>query len=259
MGFFERGDAHLFYEDSGGEGAAVVFSHGVLMDSEMFAPQITGLADEFRCISWDQRGHGQSDQSGSWTYWDSAQDVIALLDHLEIDHAFLVGMSQGGFLSLRAALLAPERVHGLGLIDTQAGPENPDMLPVYEGLLAAWLAGPTVDLAESVAQIILGPADHAPWVERWMARPHDWVKEPFNTLSTREDIHDRLAEITCRALVIHGEADVAISMDLAEALCNGLQNCEGLVRIEGAGHAANLSHPGVVTEALRDFFRRHTT
>ena len=259
MGFFERSGAHLFYEDTGGEGACVIFSHGILMDHEMFAPQVGGLSGEFRCVSWDQRGHGQSDQEGSWTYWDSAQDVVALMDHLEIDRAFLVGMSQGGFLSLRAALIAPERVQGLGLIDTQAGPENPDIVPVYEGLLDAWLAGPTETLAESVADIILGPADHAPWVERWMSRPFEWVREPFRTLVSREDIHDRLGEITCPALVIHGESDVAISMELAQRLCDGLASCEGLVKIEGAGHAANLSHPGVVTEALRDLFRRHTT
>ena len=257
MGFLDRGDARLFYEDTGGEGAAVLFSHGILMDHEMFEPQVRALADEFRCVSWDQRGHGQSDQEGSWTYWDSAQDAISLLDHLEIDRAFLVGMSQGGFLSLRAALLAPERVQGLALIDSQAGPENPDMLPIYEGLRDAWLAGPTTDLAESVAEIILGPADHAPWVAKWLARPPTDIVEPFNTLSGREDIHDRLREITCRAFVIHGEADTAISMELADALCAGLPGCEGLLKIEGAGHASNLSHPGVVTEALRDFFRRH--
>jgi 3-oxoadipate enol-lactonase len=259
MGSFSRDRANLYFEDTGGDGAAVIFSHGILMDHEMFAPQVDGLSGEFRCISWDQRGHGQSDQEGSWSYWDSAQDAIALMDHLELDRAFLVGMSQGGFLSLRAALLAPERVHGLGLIDTQAGPENPEIVPVYEGLMDAWLAGPSEALAESVAEIILGPADHRPWVEKWLARPFEWVKEPFNTLVGRDDVHDRLNEISCPALVFHGDVDTAIPMELAERLCAGLQNCEGLVRIEGAGHAANLSHPGVVTEALRDFFRRHAT
>lgn len=257
MGFLDRGDARLFYEDTGGEGATVIFSHGILMDHEMFEPQVNSLAGEFRCIAWDQRGHGQSDQEGSWTYWDSAQDAVALMDHLEVERAFLVGMSQGGFLSLRTTLLAPERVQGLGLIDSQAGQENPDMLPIYQGLRDAWLAGPTTDLAESVAQIILGPADHAPWVAKWLARPPGDLVEPFETLVGREDIHDRLGEITCPAFVIHGEEDVAISMELAEALCKGLPGCEGTLKIEGAGHASNLSHPGVVTEALRDFFRRH--
>jgi pimeloyl-ACP methyl ester carboxylesterase len=145
------------------------------------------------------------------------------------------------------------------LIDTQAGPENPDIVPVYEGLLAAWLAGPTVDMADSVADIILGPADHEPWVKKWMARPNNWVQGPFATLVGREDIHDRLDEITCPALIFHGDADTAIPMELAQRLCDGLPGCQGLIKIEGAGHASNLSHPGVVTEGLRDFVRRHAT
>lgn len=247
----------IYYEDTGGDGAPVLFSHGILMDHEMFAPQVAALREEFRCISWDQRGHGATETEGSWSYWDSAHDALALLDHLGIEHAFLTGMSQGGFLSLRAALTAQERVDGLALIDTQAGPEDPGVVPAYNAFLAAWTAEPTHDLAETVAGIILGPADHEPWIAKWLARPPEAMREPYATLTSREDIHDRLEEITCPALVIHGEADPAIGMDKAEALCGGLPRCEGVVRIPDAGHAANLSHPGVVNEALRDFFRRH--
>ncbi|MDQ3964245.1 MAG: alpha/beta hydrolase [Actinomycetota bacterium] len=252
------GDATtIYYEDTGGDGAPVLFSHGILMDHEMFDPQIEALANEFRCITWDQRGHGETTTEGSWSYWNSANDALRLLEHLDIEHAFFTGMSQGGFLSLRAALTAPDRVDGLALIDTQAGPEDPAVTPSYDAFLAAWTTEPTHDLAETVAAIILGPAPHEPWIEKWLARDPEAMREPYATLTSREDIHDRLPEIECPALVIHGEADPAISMDKAEALCTGLPRCEGLVRIPEAGHAANLSHPGVVTEALRDFFRRH--
>lgn len=251
------GETTIYYEDTGGDGAPVLFSHGILMDHEMFAPQIEALRDELRCISWDERGHGATTTQGSWSYWDSANDALKILDHLDIEHAFFTGMSQGGFLSLRAALTAPERVDGLALIDTQAGPEDPAMAPTYDALVATWTTAPTRDLAETVASIILGPAHHEPWIEKWLAREPEAIREPYATLTAREDIHDRLHEIECPSLVIHGEADPAISMDKAEALCAGLPRCEGLIRIPEAGHAANLSHPGVVNEALRDFFRRH--
>ena len=251
------GGTKLHYEDTGGDGAAVLFSHGIMMDHEMFAPQVEALRAEFRCVSWDERGHGATETEGSWTYWDSAQDALRLLEHLGIERAFFAGMSQGGFLSLRAALLAPERVTGLALIDTQAGPEDPNMKPTYDAMLAAWEQEPTRDLAEMAATVILTPADHEPWIEKWIARDRDWMKEPYATLTGREDIHDRLGEISCPALVIHGTADPAIPMEKAEALCAGLPRCEGIVRVEGGGHASNLSHPGIVNEALRDFFRRH--
>ena len=257
MSFLEREGARIYFEDTESDGVPVIFSHGILMDHDMFEPQVRSLSGEFRCITWDARGHGQSDHQAPFTYWDSAQDALALLDQLEIDHAFFVGMSQGGFLSLRAALLAPERVQGLGLIDTQAGAEDPAMAPAYEAMATAWEQQPTRELAESAAQIILGGADQEPWIAKWMARPKTALRDPFAALMSREDIHDRLGEITCPALVIHGLDDPAIAIDKAEALCAGLRRCEGLLKIEGGGHAANLTHPGVVTEALRDFFHRH--
>src|SRR5437588_9277108 len=113
MPFADVNGQHLYYEDFGGDsagdGVAVLFSHGFLMDHEMFAPQVEALAGEFRCITWDERGFGQTPADGPFSYWDSAADVLALLTHLGIERAVLAGMSQGGFLSLRAALTAPER------------------------------------------------------------------------------------------------------------------------------------------------------
>src|SRR5215510_5231697 len=111
----------IHYTDSGGQGPAVVFSHGYLMDHTMFDWQVTALAPRYRVITWDERGHGGTRATGAFTYWDSAADVLALLDHLGVERAVLAGMSQGGFLSLRAALTAPDRVRALVLIDSQAG------------------------------------------------------------------------------------------------------------------------------------------
>src|SRR5437016_5745056 len=164
MPFADVNGQHLYFEDFGGnsagDGAAVLFSHGFLMDHEMFEPQVAALSGEFRCITWDERGFGQSEARSDFTYWDSADDALALLSHLGVERAFLVGMSQGGFLSMRAALRAPDRVRGLALIDSQAGPEPPEALPLYEAMADEWVAnGPSDELAETIAGIILGPAD----------------------------------------------------------------------------------------------------
>ena len=108
MPFAEINGQRLRFDDSGGSGPPVVLSHGFLMDREMFAPQVHALAPEFRVITWDERGFGETGFDGEpFTYWDSAADCLGLLDHLAIERAVLGGMSQGGFLSLRAALLAP--------------------------------------------------------------------------------------------------------------------------------------------------------
>jgi pimeloyl-ACP methyl ester carboxylesterase len=104
-----------------------------------------------------------------------------------------------------------------------------------------------------VATTILGDAEPAPWIAKWKARPEDQVRHIYATLVDREDLHDRLGEIACPTLVIHGTADAAIPLAKATALCDGLPRCRGVIPIDGGGHAVNLTHPGPVTAALRDF------
>jgi 3-oxoadipate enol-lactonase len=247
-----------YFEDSGDTGPAVILSHGFLMDHEMFAPQVGALRGEFRVITWDERGHGQTPAGGPFTYWDSAADVLAILDHLHIERATLGGMSQGGFLSLRAALLAPDRVNALVLIDTQAGPEDPEVIPLYHSMQAEWMANGPGSIQEAAAQLILGDGTPwEPWFAKWAALPRDGLETPLQCLVEREDISDRLTEITCPAIVFHGDTDVAISLDKAEILRNGLVGCEELVVVRGGSHASNLTHPNEVNSPLVGFLRRH--
>jgi pimeloyl-ACP methyl ester carboxylesterase len=251
----------LFYEDSGGDADAIVFSHGLFMDHSMFASQVAALQDRWRCIAWDERGHGQTDSTAdAFSYWDSANDLLGLLDRLGIERAVLAGMSQGGYLSLRAALTAPERVRALVLMDTQPGVEDPAKKPGYDQLLAAWVApdGPPQEVLDTVAQIILGPGyDGTPeWQARWRAMPKETVQQVYDTLMSREDdVTPRLGELTMPALIVHGSDDLAIELDRAEAFAAAMPSAE-LAVVDGAGHAANLTHPGEVNAALEPFLAR---
>jgi 3-oxoadipate enol-lactonase len=249
----------ISYTDSGGNGPAVVLSHGYLMDSSMFEPQVAALAPDYRVISWDQRGFGGTRATGPFSYWDSASDVIGLLDHLGIGQAVLGGMSQGGFLSLRAALLAPARVRGLVLIDSQAGLENPEAAPAYEQMEQIWTEHGPEPVQDVVASIILGPpdgpVDYKPWFAKWAPADRDELRLAFRCLMDRDDITGRLGEINCPALVLHGTADAAIPMERAEIVQAGLAGPATLVQIEGGSHAANLSHPDQVNAAMLEFLR----
>ncbi len=247
------------YSDTGGPGEAVVFSHGYLMDSAMFDPQVAALAPEYRVLTWDQRGFGRSRAADSFTFWDSARDVLGLLDHLGIERAVLAGMSQGGFVSLRAALLAPDRVRGLVLIDSQAGLEDPALVPAYEQVEQTWLEHGPAPVQDIVASIILGPPDgpvgYAPWFAKWAAADRDGLRLAFRCLMDRDDITGRLAEISCPTLIVHGTADAAIPVAKAEAVQAGLAGPADLVLVDGGSHAANLSHPDQVNVALLEFLR----
>jgi len=247
------------YSDSGGDGPAVVLSHGYLMDSSMFDPQVAALSPEYRVITWDERGFGSTQATEPFSYWDSASDVLGLLDHLGIDQAVLGGMSQGGFLSLRAALLAPERVRALILIDSQAGLEDPAVAPAYEQMEQIWMEQGPEPVRDVVAAIILGPSDgpvdYAPWFAKWQLWDRAELRLAFRCLMERDDVTDRLGEISCPSLILHGTADAAIAMERAEAVQAGLGGPATLVHVEGGSHAANLSHPDQTNTAMLEFLR----
>ncbi len=261
MPYADVNGQRIHYVDTGGDGPPVVWSHGFLMDHEMFAPQLEAFGGELRCIAWDERGFGSTEWDGKpFTYWDLADDVIGLLDHLDLEGAALVGMSQGGFLSLRAALRHPDRVRALVLEDTQAGVDDDATLAAYRAMHDEWVAnGPHEAITGAVASIIIGEDVElrAQWIAKWQAAPAERLTEPFECLVGREDITDRMGEIEQPALVVHGTADAAIPMARAEALAGALPGCSGVVAIEGASHAPNLTHPEQFNAAVGPFLREH--
>ncbi|HEV2028842.1 MAG TPA: alpha/beta hydrolase [Candidatus Dormibacteraeota bacterium] len=247
----------IHYEDTGGNLPPVVLAHGLLMDHEMFSPQLEALGSRWRIITWDARCHGETETTDDpFSYWDLADDLRGLLDHLGIARAVIGGMSQGGMVALRFALKHQERVAALILLSTQAGTEDPGKAAIYESMLEVWEGeGLNDQLAETIAAIILGnewPGREA-WIAKWRQWPRSLLRPAFNALVTREDIHDRLGEIKVPALVIHGTADAAIDIELAQRLCSELANCRPLLMIEGGGHACNLTHPKLVNLAVQRY------
>ena len=252
---------HIYYEDTGGTAPVIVFSHGMLMDHEMFAPQVEAFRAHYRCIVWDERAHGKTagDTIEPFSYYDSADDLAALLGYLGVQRAIFVGMSQGGFLTLRCALTHRQLVRALVLIDTQAGVESPEQLVQYQQWFENWAAnGLPEEIANASEQASLGPG--CPDVETWKQKWRGWqglnLLAACHALVKRDDLSDRLAGIDVPTLVIHGDADIAIPLEHAEDMARRLPASE-MVIVSGAGHAANLSHPQIVNAAIEDFLNRH--
>ena len=257
MPYAQLNGQKLYYEDTGGNGPAVIFSHGLLMDQSMFAPQVAALRDRYRCIGWDERGHGRTagDALAPFSYYDSADDLAALLRHLGIEQAVLAGMSQGGFLSLRCALRHPQLVRGLILIDTQSGLEDPAKLPGYQQMMAVWSTQGLPDaIADTIEHIILGQNwdGAAAWKAKWRTWKPVNLLQCFHTLGERDDVTSKLAQIKAPALVIHGDLDMAIPLERAKILAEGLPQAQ-LAVIKGGGHAANLTHPDQVNPHIEKF------
>jgi 3-oxoadipate enol-lactonase len=237
----------IAYYDSGGPDPTVVLCHGFLMDHEMFDEQVEQLGGKLRVITWDQRGFGGSPALKPFTFWDSATDLLGLLDHLEVDTAVVGGLSQGGFVALRATLLAPTRVRGLVLIATQSGLEDPaDSAP----LIQAWRQAQPPEVAALLARNLLGPGEWPEWVEKWSQLPADQLGLAYRCLIERDDITDRLGEIMCPAIVVHGTADTAIPFEKSEILTRGLAGPTELIAVDDAPHALSITNPQAVNHAI---------
>ena len=251
----------IAYEETG-SGPPIILIHGLFMDRALWEHQVSALKDRYRVITPDLRSHGESEaREEEHSQWDLMEDHIALLDHLGVDRAVFGGQSQGGFQSLRAAIKHPERVAGLILIDTQAEAEDPGVIPIYESMLDVYLENGWNDiLLESAAAMLMGgetPADvRSFWIERWSNGFKIGAKQAMAAVNHRDDVSDRLNQISAPALVLHGEIDAAISMERAERMANALPNLIEFVKVPHAGHASPVETPEVITEAIERFLAK---
>lgn len=130
MAEFSRDGFTIFYEQAGDlESPAVVLLHGFTSDNRMWLPIAGELSQDYHVIAPDLRGHGATsapDDLDSYTIEQYADDLKALLDHLEVDICALAGCSFGGMVALQFAVTWPERIAGLVLSDTSAAFEHPD-------------------------------------------------------------------------------------------------------------------------------------
>src|SRR5260370_24216882 len=108
--------ARLVYEVTG-DGPAVVLVHGFGLDMRMWDPQARALAGPFPLVRYDCRGFGASGPFDPAVLYTHAGDLVALLDHIGVGDAALVGLSFGGRVVLETALAAPARARGLVLLD----------------------------------------------------------------------------------------------------------------------------------------------
>jgi len=110
MAFMTKDGFRLYHEDTGGNAPAIMFLHGAGGNHLSWWQQVPVFGEEYRCITVDQRGFGQSpDVSGGPGPAALGTDAIALLDHLGISHAAIVAQSMGGWAAVGAAVRAPER------------------------------------------------------------------------------------------------------------------------------------------------------
>lgn len=254
-----RDDISIHYEVTG-QGRPVVLGHSFLCSGEMWNPQIEPLSARNMVINIDLRGHGRSGAvTGRFDLYDLVEDVIAVLDHLEIDRAVWAGLSIGGMVALRAAIKAKDRVSGLILLDTHAGTESTFKKFKYMGMVEVARMFGTAPLIPQVARMFFcrhtrktNPNLVDEWKEKFLSVPLATVLNTAVALRNRDSVVDQLGEIEVPALVVVGEADDPTPPACAREIAGALPNAS-LLEVEKAGHLSNLEQPATVTSAMLSY------
>ncbi|MDN3556838.1 alpha/beta fold hydrolase [Halomonas maura] len=249
----------IAFEDSGA-GLPIVLGHGFLCSGKMWREQVPVLAEHYRVINPDLRGHGRSGHiSEPFTLYDAVSDVIAVLDELGIERAIWCGLSIGGMVALRGALSHPDRVAGLILMDTDAGAETAWHRVKYRAMGATARAFGFRPLLPSIAKLMFGATtrrENRALVSEWMARVAEnhvpSMLLGLDALIKRDSVLDRLEEIRVPALVLVGEEDRSLPVALSRRIHERLPDST-LTVIPRAGHLVALEQPAQVNEAMARF------
>jgi pimeloyl-ACP methyl ester carboxylesterase len=263
MPFLQVNDTQLYYEDTGpGEsGETIVFSHGLLWNTELFSHQIQALKGRYRCISWDHRGQGRSAPDrrnciGMELVW---QDAVALLEALAPGPVHFCGLSMGGFVGMRMAARRPDLLRSLLLLETSADPEPEENVGRYRLLTMATRALGPGAVAPRVMPILFGKtfledpgqaAQRARFVEVLSARRDIW--RAVNGVIDRAGVRGELGRIHAPTLILVGDEDVATTPAKARRIHEKIAGSR-LVEVRGAGHSSSVEQPGAVTGAIEEF------
>ena len=130
MPFADVNGQTIHYLDTGGDGPAILLSHGFGMGHEMWVHQVGPLTGAgWRVVTYDERGWGQTTHTEPFDYWDLAGDVLGLMDHLGIDKFFFMGLCIGGPFALKLMERAPGRiVAGILCQPVGSNPAFPDSM-----------------------------------------------------------------------------------------------------------------------------------
>ncbi|WP_091449397.1 alpha/beta fold hydrolase [Actinokineospora iranica] len=233
----------MHYTDTG-SGTPLVLFHGFCLDSRMWDPVRDGLSAHVRLITPDQRGFGRSPLGDDPPSLETvAADMVGLLDDLGLERAVIGGCSMGGYVAMAVLRAAPERVSGVLLVDTKAREDVPEAKANRLAVAArAEREGTAPWLADQMLPTILVNRSCDGIVREWMeAQPRESVAWAQRAMADRVDSRETLRGLDIDALVVHGEADGLMPVELAEELAE--LTAGKLAVLPGAGHLPPVERP----------------
>lgn len=242
------------------DGDWIVLSNSLATDLRLWDYEASYLAERFRVLRYDTRGHGQSGASPAPYGFDQlTADVVALMDHLEIAKADFLGLSLGGMTALAMGVSHPDRVKRILCCDARAdAPEpykaiwdgnieklhNSDVHALCEPTLARWFTAPYLADAANSAKL-------------------DKVRDMFNSTAADGyegvarclqslDLLKDLGSLPHDVLYVGGADDMAAPVAVMQAMAEATPKAR-FVEIAEAAHLSNLEQPETFKAAILGF------
>jgi pimeloyl-ACP methyl ester carboxylesterase len=285
-GFATAGTIRLWYEDLTPpvpDVGTVLLLIGAGADALMWPRPFVDrlLGGGYRVVRYDQRETGLSDRIAGWqrndpyTVRDLAEDAVAVLDHLEIDRAHIIGLSLGGMVAQEIAIRHPVRVASLVLMSTSPGvtDESLPSLSTRYVVGSAWAALPLLRYTIAGGEANLVAAVVAKMLTAGLRPRADEVRDlsqhVIYNLRKRRGINliaayhhqvaaaaapprsVELAQLRVPTLVVHGDADPILPVEHGRRLASTIPGARG-IWLEGVGHAFPYPDWEDVTDSIVD-------
>jgi pimeloyl-ACP methyl ester carboxylesterase len=251
--------ARIWYSDTGGSGAPVVFLHAATGSSKVWEHQIPAFtASGFRVVTYDRRGFGSTviDPAGIQP-GTGADDLIALVDLLRVDRFHIVGTAAGGIVALDFAISFPQRLRSLVLANSIGGVQDPEYLALGNRLRPA----PQFNAMPPEFRE-LGPSYRAAnpeGTERWkgLERTNRSPGPPLPAQTMRSRMtFSSLEGIELPTLLLTGDADLYAPPAVLRLFAARIKNSESVV-VPEAGHSAYWEQPEIFNRTVLAFIRKH--
>lgn len=254
-------DINLYYQVNG-VGQSLFFIHGLGSSARDWELQVQEFSKTYQVITWDLRGHGQSDKpAGPYSLPMFAADAAGLLKALNIKSAHVVGLSLGGGIAFQLAIDYPELVRTMVIVNS--APEL--VIRTLKDRIAIWQRFAIVRLLgmRKMGQVLskrLFPKDEqmslrTTFVERWAENDPRAYQEAMRAM-VGWSVTDKLGSIKCPTLVISADQDYT-PVAVKERYTKLMPNAE-LVIIPDAHHATPVEQPEKFNAVLMDFIVKHS-
>jgi len=270
MAYAAAKDGTRLYFEEAGSGTPLLFIHEFAGDLRSWEPQLRFFSRYFRCIAYNARGFPPSDvpeDAARYSQEQARDDALAVLEHLKLERAHVVGLSMGGFAALHFGISYPQRARSLVVAGCGYG-AAPDKKESFRAECEAAAASFEANWAEAASKYALGPTrvqlqnkDPRGWAE--FARQLTEHSSKGQALTMRGvqmkrpslwELTDRMKQIKVPTLIVTGdEDDPCLEPGL---LMKRHIPSAGLVVIPWSGHTINIEEPEVFNRILLEFFVR---